>query len=206
MTEEPAAAPPPAKVDPETLVIRARPRRAIRFRRGVIVAIAALGSVSLIVVAWVALKPVSLRRVVDQEESQPAARPASDALNGLPASYAQTPKLGTPLPGDLGRPILDHQRSFEAPADVSRQQAEQMIAAERERSAAELKAARESGVLFQNRQAVAPDPAAQATSAPASVDTAAAPSGSKVALDPDRDPNAQGHKADSPARWTEAAP
>src|SRR3546814_3759313 len=41
----PAAAPP--KLDPETLAIRSRPPRAIRFKRGVIIAIAAIGSVSL---------------------------------------------------------------------------------------------------------------------------------------------------------------
>ena len=45
-----AAHPQPDKVDPETLAIRARPPRAIRFKRGVIIAIAALGSVSLIAV------------------------------------------------------------------------------------------------------------------------------------------------------------
>lgn len=61
MTVE-AAAPPapetpatPGKVDPEMLALRAQPARAIRFKRGAIVAIAALGSVSLIATAWVAL-------------------------------------------------------------------------------------------------------------------------------------------------------
>ena len=46
-----------AKLDPETLAIRARPPRAIRFKRGVIIAITAVGSVSLIAVTWMALKP-----------------------------------------------------------------------------------------------------------------------------------------------------
>jgi len=48
------------KVDPETLALRAQPVRAIRFKRGAIVAIAALGSVSLIATAWVALRPSAL--------------------------------------------------------------------------------------------------------------------------------------------------
>ena len=52
-----AIIPPAPKVDPETLAIRTKPARAIRFRRGVIIAIAALGSVSLMAVAWIALKP-----------------------------------------------------------------------------------------------------------------------------------------------------
>ena len=42
---------PAPKVDPETFAIRSKPARAIRFRRGVIIAIAALGSVSLMAVA-----------------------------------------------------------------------------------------------------------------------------------------------------------
>lgn len=49
MTNTPATAPPTAapKVDPETLSIRSRPARAIRFRRGAIIGAAALGSASL---------------------------------------------------------------------------------------------------------------------------------------------------------------
>jgi type IV secretion system protein VirB10 len=83
-----AAIPPAPKADPETLVLRARPPRAIRFRRGVIIAIAAIGSVSLIAVAWLALKPRMFQRVDAREElSQPNARPVSNALNGAPASY-----------------------------------------------------------------------------------------------------------------------
>jgi hypothetical protein len=79
------AAPPPLppKVDPKTLAIRSRPPRAIRFKRGVIIAIAALGSVSLVVVAWMALKPTVLRQVAQEETlSQPANIAASDALAG----------------------------------------------------------------------------------------------------------------------------
>src|SRR3546814_7897689 len=72
-------------------------------------------------------------------------------LSGAPASYGDVPKLGPPLPGDLGRPILDHQRAVEAgikPADTQGQ----AEAAERAQRLAELKAARESGLLVQNRQ------------------------------------------------------
>lgn len=109
-TSEPAASPPP-KLDPETLVIRAKPERPIRFRRGLIIGIAALGSVSLMAVTWVALKPPVLRQVATQEElSEPSSKASTDALNSLPASYGDAPKLGPPLPGDLGRPILEHQR------------------------------------------------------------------------------------------------
>ena len=144
-TEQPTTS--AAKLDPETLSIRSRPARAIRFRRGAIIGAAALGSASLIGVAWMALKPQVFQHVVqDSELSQPMAKSASDALSGLPTSYGDTPKLGPPLPGDLGRPILRAQERAEAatastPVDTA--------AAARQQRLADLKAARESGLMAQ---------------------------------------------------------
>jgi type IV secretory pathway VirB10-like protein len=146
MTETIATAS-PAKVDPETLSIRSRPARAIRFRRGAIIGAAAMGSASLMAIAWMALKPQVFRQVAQESElSQPMAKPASDALAGLPSSYGDAPKLGPPLPGDLGRPILRAQEQAEAEAAPARVDTAE---AERQQRLAELKAARESGVLAQ---------------------------------------------------------
>lgn len=138
---------PPAKVDPETLELRSRPARAIRFRRGVIIGAAALGSASLMGIAWMALKPQVFRQMVTESElSQPMAKPASIALAGLPTSYGDAPKLGPPLPGDLGRPILRAQERTEAAVAPARiDDAE----AKRQQRLADLKAARESGLLAQ---------------------------------------------------------
>src|SRR3546814_4724920 len=81
--------------------------------------------------------------------------------------------------------------SSDLPADQERQQAE---AAERDRQLAELKAARESGVLVQGRQGSGGGDAVSVTAAPsAPTDQATAP---KLALDATNDPNAQGRKAD----------
>src|SRR3546814_5617822 len=111
---------PTAKLDPETLEIRARPRRAIRFRRGVIIGVAALGSTSLMVVAWMALRPGIYRQVVQESElSEPNAKAATNALGKLPASYGDVPRLGPPLPGDLGRPIMKAQREMVTEEGVS---------------------------------------------------------------------------------------
>jgi len=185
------ALPQNAKLDPETLAIRARPPRAIRFKRGVIIAIAAIGSVSLIAVTWVALKPRLFQHGANQQElSQPNVRPMSDGLNGAPATYGDVPRLGPPLPGDLGKPILERQQQLATGVDPASQQLQQAEAAERERRLAELKAARESGVLVQNRQASTPTEPVAAGSSPAPASDT-----DKVALDPDRDPNAQGRKA-----------
>lgn len=182
----------PAKLDPESLALRSRPPRAIRFKRGVIIAIAALGSVSLMTVTWLALKPRLFHRAAGQEElSQPDLRPASDMLSGLPASYGDVPRLGPPLPGDLGKPILDRQQQLATGINPSDQQRQQAEAAEHERQLAELKAARESGVLVQGRQAAA---SAEAPTASVPAGEGAQPSPPKLALDPATDPNAQGRK------------
>ncbi|RZI61411.1 MAG: TrbI/VirB10 family protein [Zymomonas sp.] len=143
----------PAKVDPETLAIRARPARAIRYKRGVIIGIAAAGSVSLVAIAWLALKPQVFSVIAERQElSEPAHRSSAEALNGLPATYGEAPRLGPPLPGDLGRPILAHQRAMPTagplPTEGSTASAEQQ---RQQRELADLKAARESGLLAQIR-------------------------------------------------------
>jgi type IV secretion system protein TrbI len=186
-----AVAAQPAKLDPETLAIRSRPPRAIRFKRGVIIAIAAIGSVSIIAVTWMALKPRLFQGAPAQEElSQPNSRPNGDGLNGTPATYGDVPRLGPPLPGDLGKPILERQQQPATAVNPADQQLQQTEASERERRLAELKAARESGVLVQGRQANAAVGIASAT-APAAASATDTP---KLALDPANDPNAQGRK------------
>lgn len=190
----PIAAP---KADPETLVLRAAPGRVTRFRRGAIVAIAAAGSTAIIGVAWLALKPATLSLIAPSDEKLVGAKAPPDALAGAPTSYGDVPKLGPPLPGDLGRPILERQRQFGGmvppdPAADAVSRAAQEAEAERQRIAAEQKAARESGVMLQlagGGSAAAPAPVTtDASVPPASAETA------KPLLDPDRDPNAQGRK------------
>ena len=200
MTVEAAAPPAPAapaapgKVDPEMLALRAQPARAIRFKRGAVVAIAALGSVSLIATAWMALRSSALHLTGQADDQTIAAKAPADTLSGLPGSYGDVPKLGPPLPGDLGRPILDHQRAMGiAPASGESARADQAAATDRDRRATELKAARESGLLVQSGNRTDPTRTADAT--PSSPPVTAAEK-DRLAIDPDRDPNAQQRKAD----------
>ena len=191
VSETPAT---PGKVDPETLALRAQPARAIRFKRGAVVAITALGSVSLIATAWVALRPSALHLAGQANDQTVAAKAPTDTLSRLPGSYGDVPKLGPPLPGDLGRPILNHQRAMgmeSASGEASR--ADQAAATERDRRAAELKAARESGLLVQSGNRTDPTRVAGAT---LTSPPAAATEQARLAIDPDRDPNAQQRKAD----------
>ncbi|MFD2429841.1 hypothetical protein ACFSUK_20325 [Sphingobium scionense] len=101
VSETPAT---PGKVDPETLALRAQPARAIRFKRGAVVAIAALGSVSLIATAWVALRSSALHLTGQADDQTVVAKAPTDTLSRLPGSYGDVPKLGPPLPGDLTAP------------------------------------------------------------------------------------------------------
>ena len=147
---EPAGEPMPAKLDPESFALRSRPARAIRFRRDVIIGVAAVASLGLVAVGWTALKPRLFQRAAQEAElSQPMVKRAAEVVAGLPSSYGDAPKLGPPLPGDLGRPILRAQErqatQVAEPPPAHIDDAE----ARRQRELAELKAARESGLLVQ---------------------------------------------------------
>jgi type IV secretion system protein VirB10 len=143
------------KADPETLVLRGRPRRVVRFRRGLIVGVSAALAVSLVALAWVALEPPSFRLAATQDEAgEPLRKAPAEALADAPASYGDVPRLGPPLPGDLGRPILDHRRNLEGapmPGDgtSARDTAQAAAEAERQRAAAAEQAARTAGVIVQ---------------------------------------------------------
>lgn len=150
--DRPPSAPP--KADPETLVLRAAPGSVTRFRRGAIIAIAAVGATAIIGAAWLALKPATSTVVASRDDREPvAAKAPRDALAGAPVSYDDVPQLGPPLQGDLGGPVLNHRREMGmAPAiseDEAARHAAQKAETERQRLAAEERAARESGVMMQ---------------------------------------------------------
>lgn len=185
------------KVDPETLVLRGRPSRIIRFRRGAIIAIAALGSTAIVGVTWIALRPATFRIVAGAEDQKEIAiRATDDALAGAPKSYGDVPKLGPPLPGDLGRPILRRQEALgELPSGGSSDQLAQAAEAERQRLVAERKAARESGIMMQldgsDRDTPSPPDAGLPSAGPGKEAQPA-----KIALDVGRDQGNQQRKAD----------
>ncbi|MGV7121229.1 TrbI/VirB10 family protein [Sphingopyxis sp. 550A] len=174
----------PPKADPETLVLRAAPGRVARFRRGAIVAIAAAGSTAIVGVAWLALKPASIGIVAPADDKLHRAKAPADAFAGAPTSYGDVPQLGAPLPGDLGRPILNHQREIGMAdsSDEAARRVAQEAEAERQRIAAEQRAARESGVMLQvpgnvaSARPVAVEPE-QVSELPASVEAGNDPNG-----------------------------
>ena len=140
----------PAKVDPETLVLRGRPRPVIRFRKGLIIGLTGAVSAALIGLTWVSLKPATFRLVADQESAGPPGKATPDAIAAAPAAYSDVPRLGPPLPGDLGRAILDRQRQLGADGQgAGRDPEAERAAAQRQRLASEEQAARSSAVLVQ---------------------------------------------------------
>ena len=150
--QQPGATPVPAKEDPETLVLRGRPRPVIRFRKGLIIGLTAIVSAIIIALTWASLEPPTFRLVAEQDAGEQRSQGTPEAVAGAPAAYSDVPQLGPPLPGDLGRPILEQQRRLAAAevrgdelADPERDRA----AAERQRIAAEEQAARSAAVLVQ---------------------------------------------------------
>jgi type IV secretion system protein VirB10 len=178
---EPSA--PPPKEDPETLVLRGRPRPAVRFRRGLIVGMTGAAAVALVTVSWLALQPPSFRGAgasVESGDEQMNDAP-HDALANAPSNYGDVPRLGPPLPGDLGRPILAHERSlagsFPEPAgataaDLSNGQTAAELGRERE-EAARL-AAQTAGLMVQLGSA---EPAPAAIASVGAADPSARPVG-----------------------------
>ncbi|MQX37622.1 TrbI/VirB10 family protein [Roseospira navarrensis] len=191
----------PPKADPETLALRATPRRVVRFRRGLLIGLTALGAGAVMTVTLLALQAPDLRRGSDGEDLyRTDHRPTPEGLEGLPDDYGDMapppPVLGPPLPGDLGRPILEHRRRVGLEPDPADRAAE----AERQRLAAQALQARESGVLFRidtrpvGAVAVGPE-VDEPDRADADTSTPALPA-DRLALDPERDPNGQQTKLD----------
>ncbi|WP_244411087.1 TrbI/VirB10 family protein [Nitrospirillum viridazoti] len=163
-----------------------------------------MGSCTILALAIFALRGPASHGAGKQEELYSTERkPVADGLAALPKDYKDvkpdTPVLGPPLPGDLGRPILEHQRQLGlAPQSNGDRSAE----AERQRRASQAVQAQESGILFRVGQVSSagarPDasvrPEAGADSPPSVGE------GERLALDPDRDQNNQQRKLDFATR------
>ena len=208
-----AAPAPPRKAPPDTLTLRANPRRVVRFKRGVIIGGAVAGSLAIAGVAWMALGPKAVHIVDSSDKAITERHTPADQVMNLPGNYGEVapgvPVLGPPLPGDLGKPILDRQRQLEAgggmvlddpampPAMTPEEQAAE---AERQRIAAQAAQAREAGVMVQSsgRSAVASIASSLGgAESPAATEAAGdSAQADRLALNPETDPNNQQRKLD----------
>ncbi|MEQ8285703.1 TrbI/VirB10 family protein [Thalassospira sp.] len=177
-----------AKQD-EKLDLRAAPgRKLVRFKKGVVIGGAAIASAGILGVTMLALQAPTLRNGQPTEELYNTdKKPTPDGLAALPGDYSEV-KLGPPLPGDLGRPILERQRQFGiAPGGKELSAAEQRLASQAIQ-------AKEAGVFFriENR----PQQNAPAATAQPMQTAAVQPDAGRLTLDPERDQNNQQRKLD----------
>jgi len=157
-TPEPRTDPPP-KADPENLTLRPRPQPVTRLNRRVLVGLAALGGLLIFGAMMVALDPPSFRSGEQGRELYNVERkPTAEQLDALPRSYAEIPpRLGPPLPGDLGPGLLEAERNLglsnvppaEPPLGFRPDPLEDALRAERLRLERQRQQARESDVFFQ---------------------------------------------------------
>lgn len=96
-------------VDPESAVkLRGDPPRVMRLSRKAIGIVSACGFALVGSALIYALQPAGQKGAEELYNTDGVA--VADNLAGAPKDYGQVPKLGPPLPGDLGKPILDAQR------------------------------------------------------------------------------------------------
>ena len=90
--------------------LRAEPPRVTRISRKVLAGLALVASAGIGAALIYALQAGHGGKSHDELYSTDN-RTTPDGLAGLPKDYSGVPKLGPPLPGDLGRPILNAQNS-----------------------------------------------------------------------------------------------
>ena len=162
MSDEPQAEAEPQRPtgDPQAAVnLRSDPPKVMRLSRK------AIGIATAVATAFVggaliyALRPEGQKKA--EELYNTDSRNAADSLANAPKDYGQVPKLGAPLPGDLGKPILDAQNKGsiaamppvgttppQSPELAAQQRAEQEREAARQRLEQERDSAREARVFF----------------------------------------------------------
>ena len=162
MSDEPdlAVEPQGPTGDPQAAVnLRGDPPKVMRLSRR------AIGIATAVATAFVggaliyALRPESQKKA--EELYNTDSRNAADSLANAPKDYGQVPKLGAPLPGELGKPILDAQNKGsiaamppdgttppQSPELAALQRAEQEREAARQRLEQEQDTARQARVFF----------------------------------------------------------
>ena len=154
-------APPPTKVAPEALALRAKPRPVTRLSKRALIL---LGSLSALTIGGLAIWALGVNHgggTPPQELYSTDRKPVAEGLNTLPRDYAgmprqSVPQLGPPMPGDLGRPFLRAQQeggAVTAPPGPSGPSAEEQARlAEQQRLRQEAEAAARGQLFVQVRQ------------------------------------------------------
>ncbi|OYY72059.1 TrbI/VirB10 family protein [Sphingomonas sp. 28-63-12] len=146
---------PLANEPPPDLRLRGQPPRVMRLSRR---ALAAMGTVACVGIGGAliyALQPPTKKTA--EELYNTDSRTTAEAITSAPKDYGDVPKLGPPLPGDLGRPIVSAQQRGETipPSPMGRPgatspptPAQTAAQAARQRALQERDSARTSGVFL----------------------------------------------------------
>ena len=139
--------------DPAAFQLRGDPPRVMRLSRKALAVVGVAAGLGIGGSLIYALRPPGEKAT--QELYNTDSRATSEAITSGPRDYAQAPRLGPPLPGDLGRPIVSAQQRGEdvpvPPVGVQAGQPErraQAAEAARQRAAQERDAARTSSVFL----------------------------------------------------------
>ncbi|MGE4523086.1 MAG: TrbI/VirB10 family protein [Acetobacter sp.] len=104
----------PSSLSPSAdLRLRAQRPPVVKLSRPVIWTLGGVGMLAIGLALGYALQSNTPKGPV-QAAQDTDARASADGLSALPSDYTATPRLGPPLPGDLGKPILDAQRQGRA--------------------------------------------------------------------------------------------
>ncbi|HTM82251.1 TrbI/VirB10 family protein [Asticcacaulis sp.] len=88
--------------------LRPKPKPVLRLSRKVLIGAGAMCGIGLAGALAFSIAPRKppLVQPSASDTQAPRNRPSTEALDALPKDYTGVPKLGPPLPGDLGRPML----------------------------------------------------------------------------------------------------
>jgi len=98
------AAPPVAPESPDGFRLGSETPRVMRLSRKTLAMLGGAAGLAIGGALLYALQPVDPKEVENLYRAENRQRP--DTITGAPADYGSIPKLGPPLPGDLGRPIV----------------------------------------------------------------------------------------------------
>jgi len=152
-------------VSPAAMRLRAEPPRVTRLSRKVLASLGLVASIGIGGALVYALQTRDGGRP-NEELYSTENRPTADGIAGLPRDYSGVPQLGPPLPGDLGRPMLEAQNRGQpvpAPGVAATNPA---ISAEEQRRLQELESAR-TARLFAATETRTVNPASPAPGAAA---------------------------------------
>lgn len=145
-----AAAPQAPRSDPQAFQLRGDPPRVMRLSRKALALMGVAAGLGIGGSLIYALKPPGEKEAKELYSTD--SRATSETITSGPRDYNQAPKLGPPLPGDLGGPIVSAQQRGEnvpvTPVGAQPDPRAQAEEAARQRAQQERDAARMSGVFL----------------------------------------------------------